>query len=561
MLLEFGFCKTSPEGVYIYYIYIIISGDYPGKGCVCVFNKKGFLLALVLVTSFALLIAGCGGEKAKEAGTAEKDYTLVYAQGSDPRGLDPAFVDDGESAKVMCNIYEGLVGYKPDNTEIEPRLATEWSSSEDGKVWTFKLRQGVKFHDGTDFNAEAVKYSVERQLPPKRTDDMPYASFTFGPVQKVEVVDQYTVKFTLDQPYAPFLANLAMAMAAPIVSPAAVEKAGGGDINETPVGTGPFKFVKWEKGQQITLERNNEYWGDKAKASKVVFKFTKENSVRASELMTGAIDMMDGVDPNDVKKLEDSGAKMIKNPGMNINYLGFYTHKPPFDNVKMRQAVSHAINRQQLVDYLYQGLADVAGGPLPKFMPGYDKNLKPLEYDPEKAKALLQEAGYKGEKLTLIAYSNPRPYNPVGGDKLAAAIQQDLMKVGIQTDIKTYPWKEYKDALFKAEDGHLYTYGWIGDNGDPDNFLTLLDSKEIPGSLNASKYANPEVDKLLVQGRQDMDPAKRQQAYSELQKIILVDAPWVYLSHSLDMAAYSSKIENFNLHPTGVVFLKGVTKK
>lgn len=521
------------------------------------------MLLVMLMTSVALLLAGCGGggEKAKEEGGAAKDMTLVYAQGSDPRGLDPAFVDDGESAKIICNIYEGLVKYKADSTEIEPCLATEWSSSEGGKEWTFKLRQGVKFQDGTDFNAEAVKFSVDRQLPPKRTDDMPYASFTFGPVQKVEVVDSHTVKFILDQPYAPFLANLAMAMAAPIVSPAAVQKAGGGNINETPVGTGPFKFVKWEKGQQVALERNEQYWGEKPKASKVVFKFTKENSVRASELMTGAIDMMDGVDPNDVKKLEDSGIKVIKNPGMNINYLGFFTHKAPFNDVKMRQAVSQAINRQHLVDYLYQGLADVASGPLPKFMPGYDGSLKPLDYDPEKAKALLKEAGYKGQKLVIITYSNPRPYNPVGGDKLAAAIQQDLMKVGITTEIKTYPWKEYKDALFKAQDGDMFTYGWIGDNGDPDNFLTLLDSKEIAGSLNSAKYHNPQVDKLLVDGRQNMDPAKRQQIYSELQKIILVDAPWVYLSHSLDMAAYSKNVENFNLHPTGVVFLKGTGKK
>jgi peptide/nickel transport system substrate-binding protein len=218
---------------------------------------------------------------------------------------DPAFGDDGESAKVICNVYEGLVRYKPDSTEVEPCLATEWKMSPDGKEWTFTLRQGVKFQDGSDFDAAAVKFSVDRQLPPQRTDAMPYASFTFGPVKEVQVVDKYTVKFVLTEPYAPFLANLAMALAAPIVSPTAVKKSGE-DFNNNPVGTGPYKFVKWTKGQMIELTAWEGYWGDQPKTKKVVFKITKENSVRASELITGADDIIDGVDPNDVKKLEES---------------------------------------------------------------------------------------------------------------------------------------------------------------------------------------------------------------------------------------------------------------
>lgn len=523
-------------------------------------RKPPRLLALAVLAVFALsLIAGCGG---KEAAQTEKGTTLVFAQGSDPRGLDPAFVDDGESAKVIVNVFENLVQYKPGSTEIQPGLATEWESSPDGKVWTFKLRQGVKFHDGTPFNAEAVKFSVERQLPPNRTDDMPYASFVFGQVDKVEVVDEYTVKFILKEPYAPFLANMAMCLAAPIVSPAAVKKYGD-DFIEHPVGTGPFKFVKWDKGQQIVLERNNEYWGEKAKVDKLVFKFTKENAVRASELMTGAVDAMDGVDPNDVKRLEEAGMKVIKDPGMNINYFAFFCNKKPFDNPKLRQAVSMAINRDNLTNYLYQGFAQTANGPLPSFMPGYDPNLKPLPYDPEKAKALLKECGYDEAhplKITIMAYTNPRPYNPVGGEKLAAAIQADLLKVGVQSEIKTYPWKEYKDALFKAEDGDCFVYGWIGDNGDPDNFLSLLDSNEIAGSLNAAKYANPRVDQLLKEGRREMDPAKRAKIYSDLQKIILEDAPWVYLTHATMLAAYRPEVQGFAVHPTGVIFFKDVTK-
>ncbi|MBM7856069.1 peptide/nickel transport system substrate-binding protein [Desulfohalotomaculum tongense] len=526
-------------------------------------HKKTLFLVLA-VAMLALLLAGCGGggENAQSADTGGKEKVFVFAQGSDPRGLDPAFVDDGESAKVMVNIYDNLVRYKPDSTEIEPALAESWESNEDKTQWTFHLRKGVKFHDGTPFNAEAVKFSIERQLPPNRTDAMPYASFVFEPVKAVEVVDEYTVKIILKEPYAPFLANMAMCMAAPIVSPTAVKKYGDDYISH-PVGTGPFKFVKWERGQSIELVANKDYWDGPPKLDKLIFKFVKENSVRASELMTGSIDAMDGVDPNDVKTLEENGVIVTKNPGMNINYLAFFCNKEPFNNPKLRQAVSHAINRDAIVEHLYQGLATKANGPLPSFIPGYDKELKPYEYNPEKAKQLLAEAGYpNGLKVTLLTYTNPRPYNPVG-QKLAEAIQNDLKKVGIDVEIRAYPWKEYKQVVSPVivKEGDMMIYGWIGDNGDPDNFLTLLDSKEIAGSLNSAKYANEKVDKLLVEGRKEFDMAKRAEIYSELQQILVKDAPWVFISHATAMTAQNSSVENFNLHPTGVIYFHKVDKK
>jgi peptide/nickel transport system substrate-binding protein len=438
-------------------------------------------------------------------------------------------------------------------------LATSWSRSKDGLIWIFKLRKGVKFHDGTPFNAKAVKFSVERQLPPKATNDMPYASFTFGPVKKVDVVDKYTVKFTLKEPYAPFLANLAMCMAAPIVSPAAVKKYGA-DFIQHPVGTGAYKFVKWDKDQQIVLERNKNYWGKRPVAEKVVFKTTKENAVRASELMTGAVDIIDGVDPNDVKKLESSGMKVLKLPGMNINYMGFMCHRKPFSDVRLRRAVSMAINRAQLTKYLYHGLAKTAKGPLPSFIPGYASKLAPLAYNPKKAKQLLADAGYKKFSFNIITYSNPRPYNPINGVKLAEAVQAELLKIGVKTKIKVYPWKEYKDVLMKGEEGDVYFYGWIGDNGDPDNFLSLLDSRQIDSSLNSSKYKNEKVDNLLKLGTTTLDPEKRVKIYHDIQKILLDDAPWVYISHATNLYAIRKNVKNFHPHPTGVTWLQGVSK-
>jgi len=484
---------------------------------------------------------------------------LVYAKGADPRGLDPAYVDDGESGKIIVNIYDTLVKYKAGSTEIEPGLATSWKQTPDGLSWTFKLRKGVKFHDGTPFNAQAVKFSIDRQLPPLRTDDMPYASFTFEPVKEVKVIDSDTVQINLSKPYAPFLANLAMSLAAPIVSPTAVKKYGA-DFMQHPVGTGAFKFQRWDKDQQIVLVKNPNYWGVKAKVEKVVFKTTKENAVRASELLTGAVDIIDGVDPNDVKKLQSSGMKLIKNPGMNINYMGFMCQRKPFNDPKVRRAISMAINRAELVKYLYQGYAKVANGPLPNFIPGYAPELQPVGYNPTEAKKLLAEAGCQNFNFTLITYSNARPYNPVTGVKLAEAVQAELLKIGVKTNIKVYPWKEYKDVLMKGQEGEAFFYGWIGDNGDADNFLSLLDTNQISSSLNSAKYSNPKVDELLKQGTLTQDPKARVKIYQAVQKILLEDAPWVFISHGVDLAAYRPNVKGFALHPTGAAWLNLVTK-
>lgn len=523
-------------------------------------KKKILAMILSLVVVSSLALTACGKNSSSTNGDKKSTpKTLVYAQGADPRGLDPAFVDDGESAKVIVNVYEGLIKYKEGSTELEPGLAKSWEISSDGKEYTFKLREGVKFHDGTPFNADAVKINIERQLPPKATEDMPYASFTFGEVEKVEKVDDYTVKIKLKKPYTPFLANLAMSLAAPMVSPAALEK-NNGNLNENPVGTGPFKFVSWKKGESITLEKNNEYWGDKAKLDKVVFKFTKENSVRASELMTGATDIMDGVDPNDVQKLKDNKINVITENGMNINYMAFNTERAPFNDPKLREAISYAINRDELVKFLYQGFAEVAKAPLPSFIPGHNNKVKSIEYNPEKAKQLLKEAGKENLSVKIITYSNPRPYNPVNGQKLAEAVQNYLSKVGVKATIDVYQWKEYKEKTKQGE-GDILFYGWTGDNGDADNFMSLFDSKEIKSSLNVSKYNNPEVDKLLSKARQTPNGDERNNIYKEMQDVIAKDAPWVTISHAKDMIAASPKVKNFKIHPTGVIFLKNVDKE
>jgi len=523
-------------------------------------NKKIIAGCLVLLFIAGLALAGCGGDKKKETPkqSGAKD-TLIFAQGADPRSLDPAYSDDAESSKITFQIYEGLVRYKKTNTEIEPSLATEWTTSPDGKEWTFKLRKGVKFHDGTPFNAEAVKFSIDRQLEPNRKSDMPYAKFVYEGVKSVQVMDEYTVKIVLDRPLAAFLANMAMTHAAFIVSPTAVKKFNG-NLGENPVGTGPYKFVKWEKGQYLELTTNADYWGDKPKVKNAVYKFVKENSVRASDLIAGGTDIMDGVDTNDVKTLESKGMVMFKQPGMNINYMGFYCDKGPFKDPELRRAISMAINRQNLIDYLYLGLAKLPNTMLPDFVPGYSKTAKAIDYNPEEAKKILAKLGKSNLEISVITYSNPRPYNPVNGEKLAAAIQAELAKIGVKMTIKSYPWKEYREAL-KQEEGDAFFYGWTGDNGDADNFLMLLDGGQIKSSLNAAHYSNPEYDKLLEQGRTTLDPAKRAEIYAKAQDMAMKDAPWVFISHGVVLSAYRSNIKGFAVHPIGKHWLNLVSKE
>jgi peptide/nickel transport system substrate-binding protein len=317
--------------------------------------------------------------------------------------------------------------------------------------------------------------------------------------------------------------------------------------------------VKWDKGQSITLDRNDQYWGEKAKLPKVIFQFIKENAVRASKLAAGEIDAMDGLDPNDVKMLEDKKMSIFKAPGMNINYMAFNCSRPPFNDPKLREAVSHAINTEELVQYLYQGYSTVANSPLPTFMPGYDKDVKPYAYDVEKAKSMLKDLGKEALTIKIITYPNPRPYNPVNGQKLAEAIQGYLTKVGITATIETFEWTDYKKRVGNGE-GDIMFYGWTGDNGDTDNFLSLFDSHEIESTLNSAKYTNTQVDELLVKARSQANGPDRNATYVQIQKILSTDAPWLPISHSTSMAAYQPNVKGFSVHPTGSVFFAGVTK-
>lgn len=495
---------------------------------------------------------------------AAQEKVLVWGRGGDSVSLDPIQVTDGESLKVTHQIYEGLLDYAPGSTEVVPVLATEWEASPDGLEWTFQLRQGVKFHDGTDFNAEAVKINFDRWRntsdPLHVGGEFPYYSYMFGGfdeasnIQDVIVVDDYTVKFVLKNIQASFLQDIAMVPFA-IASPKALQE-NPERLKDHPVGTGPFRFVSWTKGDRIVLEANPDYWGGKPAIDRLIYRSIPDNNARLVALQAGELDVMDGVEPAFLPTIQATGQfDIIERPPMNIGYLAFNTQKPPFDNVLIRRAINHAINKEELNTAFYGGMGIPAVSPLPPSVWGHNPNVPKYEYDPEKAKELLAQAGYGPDnplKTELWAMPVPRPYMPQP-ERIGVAIQNYLREVGIEAEIVTYEWGTYLEKTGMGEHT-MALLGWTGDNGDPDNFLYVLldkDNAVTPDAGNIAFYVNDEVHDLLIRARQTTDQAERTRLYEEAQVKIMEDAPWVPLMHTRVPIAVRKGITGYVPNPTG----------
>ncbi len=417
--------------------------------------------------------SGPTGAKKAEASamTPKKGGTLIFGRGGDSVGLDPAYETDGNSFMICDSVLEALVFYKEESTEIEPGLAESWEVSADGKTYTFRLRKGVKFHDGTPFNADAVVFTLGRQMKePKlkwfgkgweipKQERPPEYWMTMEmdkTVEAIEATDEYTVVFKLKRVEAPFLANLGMDFA-DIISPTAFMK-NPKEFVRNPVGTGPHKFVKWVKDDRIILEANKDYW-DKSKGpflDKFVFRVIPENSVRFLELKAGNDPHCQFPNAADiVLARKDPKLKVPTQPGMNIGYLGFNHTKPLWQNAGMRKAIAHALNRKAIVDNIYQGMGELAKNPIPPFMWGYNKDV-PGYYNVEAAKAELAKAGYPEGKglpeITLWSMPVPRPYNPEGL-KVGVAMIGDLKKIGINARIVSYVG-DLSEAPERTEPGH-----------------------------------------------------------------------------------------------------------
>lgn len=501
-------------------------------------------MIVLLLTLFSLLLPG----QASDVWAS----TLIYGRGGDSNTLDPPATSQSEAIKVITTVFDTLVAFSDVSVAPVPALAKSWTTSNDKTRWTFKLREGVLFHDGTPLNSAAVKYSINRMIDPNHPGyrkEFPYGDF-FESIREIKTPDLYTVIFVLRFPYAPFLQNLCLP-AASIISPAAMEKYGDA-FGKHPVGTGPFVFESWGDGSTIALRRNINYWGTGPFVDRLIFKTISNDKERLIALKAGAIHMMDSFSFSVIDEFyKDQNLRLHSDRGINVGYLALNTTRKPLDNVLVRRAINMAVNKKRLIKLFCQDLAIPAVTPIPPGEWAHNSSIKDYEYNPERARELLREAGYPGGfSLTLLQSPLSRSYIPFP-QKFARFTKASLEAIGIKIEVIAYSWEEFwKKANMGEYD--IITSGWTGDNGDPDNFFySLFHSKNTvpPNVMNYAFYNNPQLDELLIRAQSTLDVDERTRLYHSIQTIIHQDAPWVPLAHGKVLIAARSNVKNIHLIP------------
>lgn len=523
------------------------------------------LLFLAVTLLLSLALAACASEP-DEGQSTDKDgdgasedvaQDLVIANLSDAVSLDPAGSNDVPSSDVQQNIYESLTK-QDENMEVQPSLATEWEAVEDD-VWEFKLREGVKFHDGTDFNAEVVKANIERILDDEVASPR---KFLYEMITDIEVVDDYTVRFTTEYPFAPLPAHLAhngggMVSIDVIEEDYAAMEDGedpGSVVNENPVGTGYFKFDEWEPGEYVRVVRNDDYWDEPAKLDSVTFKVISENSTRVAELETGDSHISNPVRPVDVERLNSLDGIWVNEQGsVSLSYIGFNMEKEPFNDERVRQAISMAINKQEIIDEIYEGYGIPAIGPIPPDVFGFDENVSGLEYDVEKAKELLAEAGYEdGFSTTIWTNDSDERIDT------AVYVQAELKEIGIDVKVEELEWGAYLDQTANGEHD-MFVLGWSTATGDADYAMHALFHSENVGAPGNRTFTNvPELDELLDKGRQTPGEDERMEIYGEAQELLVDLAPMLYIHHSEYLLGVRDEVKGLKQLPTQILLLNEV---
>ncbi len=526
-----------------------------------------FIVALLIV-----VLPNCG-----RSPQARPDGTLVFASVGQPVSLEPGNITDGNSIYVQQQIYDRLVHVESGKTDLVPGLATEWNASEDGLIWTFKLRSGVKFHDNTPFNAEAVKVNVERWWDPGNALGFRDAGKTFeiwtnlfggfkgdeaSLLQGVSVVDDLTVEFIIKQPFAGFPAALSSGYFG-MASPAAVAKAGAdyGLIGSMAVGTGPFVFQEWVTGDRILLQRNSQYWQPNLpKIEQLVIRFIDEPASRLAELRAGTVDFTVDLSPDQRAEVEaDPALDVILRPSFNVGYLALNPSYSPLAKLQVRQAIAHAIDREAIVQAFWKDLATTDEHFTPPSLAEFQaQTLATYDYDPAQAKQLLAEAGYPdGFDLELWYMPVSRPYYPTP-KPISEAFASDLGKVGISVSLKTKDWSAYLTDRNRQPGFQAFMMGWTGDYSDPDNFYYPHFG---PGATtDLGLWQNDQVLDLLDQGRRAIEPAERVQIYQQVDQILSQELVRIPIVHSQPLLAKRSTVTGWSPSPLGIESLEQVSE-
>ena len=517
---------------------------------------------------------------------AQAASNLVYCSEGSPAGFDPGQYTTGTDFDASAEtIYNRLSEFERGSTNVIPGLATSWDISPDNLTYTFHLRDGVKFHTTPyftptrNFNADDVLFTFNRMLdkdmPFRKAYPTEFPYFTDMGMDKniksVEKIDDHTVKFTLNTVDAAFIQNMAMHFAS-IESAEYADKllkAGNpSDINQKPIGTGPFVFKSYQKDSNIRYTGNKDYWKpEDVKIDNLIFAITTDPSVRMQKLKKNECQITIYPRPADLQSLkEDPNLKMPSQAGFNTGYIAYNvmdkikgSDEPnPMAQLKVRQALDMAVNKQQIIDSVYQGAGQLATNVLPPTQWSYDESIKDAPYDPEKAKQLLKEAGIKeGTEITLWAMPVQRPYNP-NAKLMAEMLQSDWGKIGIKAKIMTYEWGEYIKRSKGGENGAMLI-GWSGDNGDPDNWLGTLFGCDAINGNNFSKWCNPEFDKLITAAKNTTDKEERTKLYKEAQQLLKEQVPLTPIAHSTVYQPMRKNVEGFKISPLGLMSFYGVS--
>ncbi|MBN1451480.1 MAG: hypothetical protein JW963_10735 [Anaerolineales bacterium] len=502
-------------------------------------NPYQYLRCVSLLLALFLLF-GC----AQTSSNSQKGRgSLIVGVPAEPLSLDPASSGDGASGLVYDYMLEGLFGWDQKGA-LAPVLASSWNFSDDGTELTVQLRENVKFHDNSEFNAQAVKVTFDRILNPN-LKLVGYAAFK-DTVESVDVVEDNVVKFILKAPRPTFLYDLANSYAR-ILSPKSLERSDE-EINTNPIGTGPFKFVSWTPKQQIVVEAFNDYWGGLPNLEKITFKFIPEPASRIAALEAGDIDIAFSPPIQDVNRLaSNSNFQVFVGPGAEAYHYEMNMLKEPFKDLRVRQALNYAIDKDSIVKKIYLGYAKPLNSPMAELIPGHVA-VGNYQYDPDKARTLLADAGYSnGLELTLWVPNG----RYLMERELSDAVAGYLSDIGIEVKIVSMDYATYLDRLRNPTPGEIPDYDlalWNAQpgSGEPNMIWKLfVDSNSWPPNyVNIAYYANPEVDTLIQDAQVTLDEGKRNELHAKIQEIVWNDAPWIFVVSPNQLAVGTTKIKD-----------------
>ncbi|AXF55658.1 ABC transporter substrate-binding protein [Salicibibacter kimchii] len=530
------------------------------------YKRRGYLVTVALATS--LVLAACTDDSDVDEGTDEGDSNgeeteaeeesdeaagepqeggdFHISMSGEPVSMDPHESNDNQSAKARSLMYETLLNHHPETLELETTGLAESYEQTDENTWVFELHEGVNFHNGEELTADDVVATFDRVLEEERASE---AAFLFEMIENVESIDDYTVEFTTEFPFAPLGAHLAH-NAAGIMNEAAIEEDNAEEINLDieGVGTGQFVFEEWNQGDSLTLTKNDDYWRDEANLDSVTFDIVGEDLTRISMLENNETHVADLIQPNLVDQVEAlDTASLIAEPSLSLTYVGFNTEKEPFDDVRVRQAISMAVDNDLLVDGIYDGYGEAAYGPINDLVFGYDEDLEDIGHDLEEAEELLAEAGYEDGFETTLWMNDDNPVR----EQTAELIQDQLSDIGVDVSLENVEWGAYLDQTAEGEHD-MYVLGWVTVTGDADyGMYSLFHSDNFGAPGNRSFYENEEVDELLEDARQEEDEETREELYSDIQEILVDEAPMIYTVFDDLRVGVADAAENFVQHPNG----------